>query len=44
MKIPSFITDKTKRDDLKEKIEVAFAVATIIGFTAKKIKQKKDIS
>ena len=44
MKIPSFITDKAKRDDLKEKVEVVFAVVTIIGFTAKKIKEKKASS
>lgn len=44
MKIPSVITDKSKRDDLKEKVEVIFAVATIIGFTAKKLKQKKEDS
>lgn len=41
-KLPSFITDKTKRDDLKEKVEVVFAIATIVGFAAGKIKKKKE--
>lgn len=42
MKLPDIITNKAKRDDLKEKVEVAFAILTIIGFTAKKIKQRNE--
>lgn len=41
MKIPSIITDKKKRDDLREKVEVVFAVVTIVGFTTKKLQERK---
>lgn len=42
MKLPEFVTNKQKRDDLKEKVEVVFAVVTIVGYTAKKIKERKE--
>lgn len=43
MRLPAIITDKSKRDDLKEKVEVAFAVLTITGFAIKKYKEKKEV-
>ena len=43
-KLPKFITDKSKRDDLKEKVEVVFAVFTIAAFVSKKMKEKEKKS
>lgn len=40
MQMPKIVTDKSARDDLKEKFEVVMAVVVLVGFAHKKIKNK----
>lgn len=42
MKLPSIVTDKKARDDIKEKFEVVMAVCVLVGFGYKKIQEKKE--
>lgn len=34
--------DKKKRENLKENIEVVFAVATVLSFVAKKMRERQE--